>query len=413
MDLITKLMWYKGDNMTDYSKLGLTPNLQSINSPISRKITDATEIDMQNGISPGLIDYSRITSSGRAYQAIISSSKSGGAFTDIQDAFDYVNRLGGGKILLRTGTYNVTSNINFYSNIYLEGDDADTAVINFGSTNSGIQCVGTTNGTLSNISISNIGITNAWAGTPNGAIVINYCNDILVEKCRFQSNGSSTNLAHNDINIVGNSSRIYILENRFIEGPTTLYVGAVSDIFFNENTINSSWGFLVEDVGTATQLMIKNNIINKSGTNADALIFLESPGPRLMIEGNRFINPQTDSIYIGNTIGAVVSNNIIDGNSNSLNGIIIADGALLCSITGNVVIRCTSGTAADGVQIQNSNYNIISGNAFGSNSGYGITITGGTASSTNVVTGNIFRTNTQGTINDAGTLTVISGNGGA
>ena len=394
----------------NYANLGLNNQLQANSSLINQEpnfIDAISDITRRGGLS-----YYTQKSPGRSIKAVVAKNPAAGAFNDVQAAINHVNNLGGGVVLFTTGTYAVGSNLQMYSNVFLQGEDADTAVIDFGSANIGILCVGTTNGTLSNIEISNLGITNSWAVGPNGAAVqVDYCNDISIASCRFQANGISNGTTYADIRAIGNSSRIYIQNNRFIQSSTTLFAGSVTDVFFTDNFIGSSWGYLINDKGTVTRTIIRNNIIVAAGTDADALIFLEGPGPRLTIEGNQFILPRVPSIIVGQSTGVLINNNIIDGNSNSGDGITVRDSSILCTITGNTILRCTAGTTSDGISIQASNFNIISGNAIGSNSGYGINI--GTGGTTNVVTGNVFKSNTVGSINDLGTTTVISGNGGA
>jgi len=57
----------------------------------------------------------------------------GGAaeYSNIQEAIDYVNSLGGGRIVIKSGIYNLMVNPTLYSNITLEGENASSTIIRF------------------------------------------------------------------------------------------------------------------------------------------------------------------------------------------------------------------------------------------------------------------------------------------
>ena len=63
-------------------------------------------------------------------------------YTTIQTAINYVNGLGGGKILILNGTYIQTGGIVMYSNITLVGESRDGVIIDFDAGGYWLQCFG-------------------------------------------------------------------------------------------------------------------------------------------------------------------------------------------------------------------------------------------------------------------------------
>jgi len=61
-----------------------------------------------------------------------------GDFRTIQEAIDYVNLNGGGRVFIQAGTYVQTDDITLYSNITLEGSDNDSCIIDFNSLVKGV-----------------------------------------------------------------------------------------------------------------------------------------------------------------------------------------------------------------------------------------------------------------------------------
>lgn len=91
-------------------------------------------------------------------------------YTTIQPAIDYVNGLGGGKILILNGTYNHTENLTLYSNIVLQGETPAGVVIQFSAIAKGIKGYGVGNAySTGTISINNdsdqvVGLGTTWVG---------------------------------------------------------------------------------------------------------------------------------------------------------------------------------------------------------------------------------------------------------
>ena len=148
--------------MRDYSSLGLDANLRSLTGPVSQNNPTGDQLreyidNRVNEINrPGGINYTNLVSSGRTYTAIVDTSNVGGAFTNIQDAINYVNNLGGGQIFIKNGTYVLTKLITLYSNIEIVGEDPVNTIIDCNSNRYYFSAVGTAGSKLSNVKISRL-----------------------------------------------------------------------------------------------------------------------------------------------------------------------------------------------------------------------------------------------------------------
>lgn len=65
-----------------------------------------------------------------------------GEFETIQEAIDYVNLLGGGRVFIKSGTYALTDHIVMYSNVHLEGESRDSVILDFNSNNKYFKVLG-------------------------------------------------------------------------------------------------------------------------------------------------------------------------------------------------------------------------------------------------------------------------------
>lgn len=118
---------------------------QSLYSHKAQEIIDhlANSI-ITDKILAGAITNVKIIANARAYTAIVDAA--GGAdYTDIQEAINYVNGLGGGAILIRPGTYTLTDDLTLYSDILLEGSKASECILDFDDNSKKIQATGWTN----------------------------------------------------------------------------------------------------------------------------------------------------------------------------------------------------------------------------------------------------------------------------
>lgn len=103
--------------MPDYKDLGLDQNMRALSSLSNsaylteRDFKQYIDDRVRNVRRPGGLDFQAIKNTSLGYQAIVGKDNTGGAFTDIQDAVNYVGGIGGGNIFLRQGTYVVDNSI--------------------------------------------------------------------------------------------------------------------------------------------------------------------------------------------------------------------------------------------------------------------------------------------------------------
>lgn len=90
----------------------------------------------------------------RIYKAVVDQSGNGDD-VDIQSAIDYVNGLGGGNILLKSGIYLPGNYLTLYSNVRIIGEDILNTVIDFNNTSYGIRSLTKDNAGITGVSIKN------------------------------------------------------------------------------------------------------------------------------------------------------------------------------------------------------------------------------------------------------------------
>src|SRR4030042_861471 len=123
----------------------LDAQLNAVNSPLTNQ--GALAVPTGNRFVPGGY-ITGPNANQRFYTQVVSSNTLGSS--PIQQAINEADRVGGGKVFIKSGTYTMGTNINLTSNIDLVGEDAKTTVLDF---NLGINSI-TTSG--SNIVLSNL-----------------------------------------------------------------------------------------------------------------------------------------------------------------------------------------------------------------------------------------------------------------
>ena len=335
----------------DYSSLGLDAFLQSTSSLLSQNQLSAYQVDSQNEPSAGAIDYSRITSTGRTYQALVSLSKTGGAFTDIQSAINHVSRLGGGNILVSPGTYLISSEVTLASNIGIEGVGNRRSIFEFNSGTVGFVSPGTAISIRNLVFQNSLGTVFNFTGTPVVAGL-----DIKIENCFFDAN------------------------------TACIYGTNVDNFRIQNNTGNGCVDFVTIDTSKAAGVFITGNFMGES------------------LSGRNFIK-------INNGTSVMIENNYIFSDSRGTS-IVTLGTSNRCMLVGNGFIwGATGGTSTDGIKLINSDFNAMTGNAIVSgNAGtcYAVNISD-TTSGSNVVVGNYLKGFTAQT-NNLGTGNVIANN---
>ena len=398
----------------DYSDIGLTPRFRKIDS-ISTKQSSISRNDLETRdiLYAGAINYTRINTDGRAYQAIVSVGGSPGTFRDIQDALDYVNRLGGGRILVLPGSYIVTSALTIYADTVLEGVGPVDCIISFNSTTSNLIVA---DGAIS-IVIANLDIRNSI--NTNGAIYVNNVtatsNLVRISNCIFRSN--TIDIGANragGITVEGCTSSLstqfYVASNaaglnRFTKCE---FYSTVSWVFEGARQVNIYDNYFQTPGtnvfrGDMDNSMIAGNVFN--GAGSVAALDLQSTD-NVRVHNNYFVTyailgTVTNSQFTGNVFQSavtgvncvqidgctdlMVSNNKIDtGTQADIDGINLGTNSDNCIFTGNV-IELQAGTPSYAENIVN------------------------TTSERNVIVGNYLSANTADT-NDGGASTIIGNN---
>jgi hypothetical protein len=137
------------------------------------------------------VKTTQINYASRSIKAVVSLT-GGGDYTDIQQAIDYVNRQGGGTILIKEGVYVLSKDITLYGQISLLGEGIDSTILDFNNSSlNSINIVGASSLSRSeNVSISNLTIKNNHTST--GSIYIKWGINISIEKIKFKDNRTGT-----------------------------------------------------------------------------------------------------------------------------------------------------------------------------------------------------------------------------
>src|SRR5258708_18461166 len=223
--------------MTDYTGIGLDQNLNSLNSPAGSQQTNNTAFGFdinQNEIPLGAINFSHIMSKSRDIKAVLSTTKTQGGYQDIQAALTYVNRIGGGKVLVTQGTYPISKNILLYNNTLVMGESINNCVFDFGGGTN--QFYSPSNGTLTDFAISNLGFQNGAIANDSVLSISNGAN-IYISNCKFGTNNGASG---GDISTYY-SSNVYV-SNCISKSPTTFYFsyGAANNNMLINNTVTNN-----------------------------------------------------------------------------------------------------------------------------------------------------------------------------
>ena len=283
----------------------------------------------------------------RAFKAIV--AKQGGDFTNIQSAIDFVDKLGGGIIFLKKGTYKLTADITLYSNIEIIGEDNDTTIIDFDTSSYSVKAVGTSGSHLRNIHLKNIQVKGS-TDTTNGGVFFQYVDDFSIRLCKFANNHDAS----------ANGSAAVWLDNS------------------NRGIVEDCYSDLCDRfiyAKTSYRITVRINDINNSYDNG---IEFED-GSTNSIFNNSLEDCENDGIYLNGTAYSKITNNVIGDVTNNLINLastrcVVGNNVFWDSVAGAIGILVTSGL------------NAISGNHFGANLDIGIHLDNGNY---NNITGNV------------------------
>src|SRR3990167_1763683 len=209
----------------------LDAQLNAVNSPLTNQSTLA--VPTGNRFVPGGYIVGP-NANQRFYTRVVTP---GDLDSDpIQQGINDANRVGGGQVFLKTGTYTLGTNLDLFSNIHLIGEDADTTVINFGSANHQVRAFGIigAGNSLANILIENITFSGRRdTNSSRAAIHFQYCNDSAIKECIFTNNWNGTVSDTLDLRLFNSSSRIEVSSNRFVSSGFAIDAGMNDANIFN------------------------------------------------------------------------------------------------------------------------------------------------------------------------------------
>jgi hypothetical protein len=338
------------------------------------------------------VNNSKIKANSRTYQAIVDINGTGD-YTDIQPALDYVNSIGGGSILIMTGTYTISTDLTLYSNITINGQGYSETIIDFNSTSYKLTGIGTFSDPLVNIHITDCTFKNRSSNT-YGAINFSYVYDSSIERNYFNNNYDSTHPNSADIFMLNNLCKRVTIRDNITAYSGTFIRGGGQWHTIEHNYSDHSYYSFIDDTGYFYETIVFDNTI--LWTTLDAII-TGANSQSNTIQSNVIHYHQARAIVLGSVFNNV-TDNYIDGATYGTYGIYSIDFTANSVITSNRIYRQQN----DGVFLgSNCKQNIINNNTIYNVTGYAVNLSTGTSSYNNVDCNNI-KGASAGAVNDAG-----------
>jgi parallel beta-helix repeat protein len=344
--------------------------------------------------------------------------------TEINNAINAANTAGGGIVLLREGTYTISSAISIKNNVLLLGEGytatiikkvasgnfsaiAGSTVNNFavrdlkidGNKTNSATGRGLSFNTCTNVLVNRVYVTDAVEGIFNAA-----CSDITYKDCISDSNYEWNYYTYG-------GTRIKILTSQSLNAKAGTFEGFGMAFYQNcsyceavgNYIYNSAHNGLQMNAGSATAdvvgMIFRDNTVVSAGnrgimvTNDNNTFYIK----RAAIVNNRVVSSADQGIYLIN-----VYDSSVEGNKSSLavQGGIAIETSQNCIITGNT---CLSNTKY-GINFLGTTNSVISGNVCLSNGFKGIYLQDQSlsVSTGNIIIGNRSLSNTQGGIHSIG-----------
>lgn len=413
------------DNLDSY----LFPKDSPYNS--REDFVTAYDFDVTHQIPAGGINYTNLTAASRAATAVISLSGEKGTFKDIQAAINYVNSLGGGKILVLPGTYTITQNITLYGDITLEGLSTANCIFDFNSTTSNLS----TSINASNIKIRSLTFKNCHNVT-TGAIFLNRVIRGEISGCTFETNTSGS----------GTGYDIYADLPRFVSVNFCLSTSSggfyyadnsssINQVVFNNIDSPNGRVFTGGSTGTGGG---RTNYLNNNITSPRKAIF-SGEFSQSIIDGNtcdstslltetfititstaslKFVNnylivvsaAQQQVITISGSNNIHFTGNRFQGSKDSSPALEITSSESIY-FSANAIVAEAFGTSIDGIKLTDTDECVISGNkvtGVSNGTSYGVNISNAACDNTVVVGNALF--GISGNTLDNGTGSVIASN---
>jgi len=361
----------------------------------TRPYVSSTQFDTNYAVPTGAINYTNLTKDARTYDAIVSLSGELGTFKDIQLAINYVNSLGGGKILIKKGRHILGTSITLYDNIYLIGEDKYSSYIDFNDINYAFKAYGTIGAYKNNITIENMGLING--GAPGyGCFDLRYVNNFTMKNCYAEDVYDATDEFGSFI-YISNSNQIIFENNYLTDVDGAISIIRSSKIKVSNNQIYNPSGTKVVgaiSVTDCSDATIENNLIDSVINDApisveDSTAVYVSQNTLVDCDYGIYVNKNSDTASCNRV---EVTNNIaysVTGTPYYFSFIYNTNNAV---INGNIY----NGTATNGIMSNNCDNVTFSNNVINS---CGTALSLGTGNDRNVVVGNVMNNNGTSLVN--------------
>ncbi len=351
----------------------------------------------------------------------------------IQDAIDLISSTGG-RIIVQNGTHSLSADLILYSNVYLEGENAGSAILDFQTNAYGIKIVGSNAYTTGTVEVTNnsttvTGTSTVWTSAMVGqkimlggawwTIAAVASNTSLSISAPF---AGVTLAAGTSYTIATLKEDVKITDLTIKNASQGIKIQYTNEIFFRDTDIQTSVTAIDADDSAQCSMYELDFTANNSGLDMTNCHFFggDQCGAVDTLAGNgmtlnNVTNTALTSMFMMNSSadGANFTNcsNVkIDGTflENAGQGLELVSGCSDIAILGSAF----ESNGSDGIKLTGTTDNLqIIGNSIKNNGGYGINIAASDCDGNNI-TGNNFAGNTSGAVNDSGTGTLIRGNVG-
>jgi len=335
----------------------------------------------------------------RPFKAICDLGGSGD-FTTIQQAIDYVNLNGGGKVLVTEGTFNLGADLTLYSNIILQGSDKELTIVDFGDSWYHVKAIGTSGSHLRNIEIHDIQFKHE-TNNEDYTIEFTYVDDAEISRNKFEDCHDSA--GNQNITIYATSCVRFLAEdNYFHQCDEPFVIDSCDFAKIQGNRFESIYACILY-LMASTNCFFRENLGNNLNTSSitDGTVICNTSYSDLLIDANNLHNVNELGIWSEDGDRMTVSNNTIEGGASARGGVSVS-GVTKSVFSGNRIINMGN----TGIDLYfDCNDNTITGNVINGTGGYGVDIED-SSDNRNVIVGNALYGNPSGAIHDAGTGTV-------
>lgn len=351
----------------------------------------------------------------------------------IQDAIDKVFASGGGKVILRNGTHTPSTDLTLYSNIYIQGENAGSCIVDFVNNAKGFLVVGTNAYTTGTLSVTNNSQTVTGVGTTWTTAMLG--RSILLGglwytiSARASDTSITISAPYAGVTLSGVTYTIATIKEdvkitdvTIRNASSGIKIQYTNETFFKDTDIQTSViGFEAVDSAQCSVDEVDLQVNNTSFSATNCHFFgVTQTGSVDAQAGHGFaLSGCTNSFYspLFSMNSSADGINITNSNNIQITGVFIENGGQGAELVlGNSDITFSTSAfeynASDGLKFTATSDNIhITASSMQNNGGYGLNIAASTCDN-NIIIGNTFAGNTTATYTDSGTGTIFRGNVG-